>query len=112
MFFLNKIRVAKIGGAREGDMVTQVIATDPDGDDLTYEIVGGNTGAAFGIDQRTGRVVLLDMDAAYDREVCVDARAALRGFVVFSYSLWPLFFSSGSGCRSGFQTARRLPAVL
>ena len=99
-------------GVGEGDMVTQVIATDPDGDDLTYEIVGGNTGAAFGIDQRTGRVVLLDMDAAYDREVYVDARAALRGFVVFSYSRWPLFVSSGSGCRSGFQTARRLPAVL
>lgn len=50
-------------GAVEGTFVGQVAGTDPEGDSLTYAIVGGNEGGAFAIDPLSGRITVANRNA-------------------------------------------------
>ena len=43
-----------------GALVGQVVASDPDADDLTYEITAGNDSGAFAIDAATGAIFVAD----------------------------------------------------
>ena len=52
-------------GAAVGDLVGTVSASDPDdGDSLTFEIIGGNTGTAFAIDNAGVITVAAALDAS------------------------------------------------
>lgn len=53
------LRVAE--NAAEGTLAAKVVAVDPDfGDSLTYEIVGGDGAAVFGIESASGQLTLLE----------------------------------------------------
>ena len=43
-----------------GTVVGTIEASDPDGDTLTYTILSGNTGQAFGLDTATGILSVVD----------------------------------------------------
>lgn len=46
--------------AENNAVVGTVVATDPDGDAMTFAITAGNSDAAFGIDENTGQIILID----------------------------------------------------
>jgi hypothetical protein len=56
--------VVRCGAARKGDVVATFAARDPDaGTVFSYRIVSGDDGGAFGLDRRTGRMVLREPSA-------------------------------------------------
>ena len=55
--------------AEDGDLVVDLDAVDAEGDELTYEIVGGNGSGAFAIDADTGEVTVADASAVPESAV-------------------------------------------
>ncbi|MEQ8416391.1 MAG: cadherin domain-containing protein [Imperialibacter sp.] len=50
------------------EVVGLVVAEDPDGDELIYTILDGNTGEAFSVGSQTGEILVADEAAANDPE--------------------------------------------
>ncbi len=60
--------------ASAGEVVGRMVATDPDGDAVTYSIDSGNTGGAFAIDSATGDIAVagpLDFESTPSFELAV-----------------------------------------
>ncbi|HEX7028144.1 MAG TPA: cadherin domain-containing protein, partial [Gammaproteobacteria bacterium] len=60
-----------------GSAVGTVAATDPDGDTLTYSIIGGNTGGAFAINAASGQITVAS-SAALNHEATASFALTVR----------------------------------
>lgn len=85
-------RNASVGIDENGTVVTTIVAADPDGDPLTYGIVGGADGARFVIDAATG---ILSFAAAPDFEASSD---------VNHDNVYQVIVSASDGVNSFWQT--------
>ncbi|MEM9364626.1 MAG: cadherin domain-containing protein [Planctomycetota bacterium] len=75
----DELIVSEIPGA--GDLIGRVIATDPEDDDLTFQIIGGNQQANFTIDAETGDVrvapgVVFEADDLLPPDLTLEVRAS------------------------------------